>query len=155
MRTHNIELYKIIVEVYCEQQCIPVFGELGDMNMDYSAYYPSILFMYIGTFVGVIVALVLLLFGAMHVFKLYKKSKFNIMLIGLTVRIVIVIVVSYFSQNFFADIPNVVSKNYIVTTGIAQGWDAAGQEPETRGFAFKKDDGDNTHYSNLYSHSSR
>jgi len=142
MRKHNIGLYKIIVEVYFEQQYIPILGQLGDMNMDYSAYYPPILFMYFGTFVGVIVAMALLICGAMHVFKLYQKSKSNIMLIGFTVCIVIVIVISYFAQSFFRDIPFVVNKNYIITIGIAQGWDTAGQEPETRGFAFKRDNGE-------------
>lgn len=109
--------------------------------MDYSAFYPSILLMYFGTFIGVLVAIVLLIFGDVFLLKQYLKSKAIIELVGFVACIMIIIAVAYFSRNFFKDIPNVVNKNYIITTGTAVGWDAAGPVHETRGFAFKTDDG--------------
>lgn len=109
--------------------------------MDYSAFYPSILFMYFGAFVWVLVAIVLLICGDVFLIKQYLKSKSVIELVGSIACIVAIIAVAYFSRNFFKDIPNVMSKNYIITTGTAEGWDSAGQVHETRGFAFKTDDG--------------
>lgn len=110
--------------------------------MDYTAFYPSILFMYFGTFAGVIIAIILLIGGDIYLLKQYLKTKNIIELIGFVTCTIAIIVVLYFSLNFFKDIPNVISKNYTVATGTAEGWDTAGQEPETRGFAFKKDDGE-------------
>jgi hypothetical protein len=112
------------------------------MDMNYSAYYPSILFMYFGTFAGIILAVALLIYGDIYILKQYIKIKSNIELVGFIVFFVAILVVLYFSRNYFKDIPNVVSKNYIVTTGTAEGWDSAGQVHETRGFAYKTDGGE-------------
>ena len=125
-----------------KRNLFPYLGNKGDTNMDYSAFYPSILFMYFGTFAGVLVAIFLLICGDVFLLKQYLKSKSIIELVGVVACIVAVIAVAYFSRNFFKDIPNVLSKNYIITTGTAQGWDSAGQVHETRGFAFKTDNGE-------------
>lgn len=124
-------------------------GSKGDENMDYSAFYPSILFMYFGAFAGILVAIILLICGDIFLIKQYLKSKSIIELVGIIACVVGIIVVAYFSRNYFKDIPNVISKNYIVTTGTAEGWDSAGPISssagpvyETRGFAFRKDDGE-------------
>ena len=110
--------------------------------MDYSAFYPSILLMYLGTFIWVLVAIALLICGDVFLLKQYLKSKSIIELVGVVTCIVAAIAIAYLSQNFFEDIPNVISKNYVITTGTAEGWDTAGQDPETRGFTFIKDDGE-------------
>jgi len=110
--------------------------------MNYSAYYPSILFMYFGTFAGIILAVALLIYGDIYILKQYIKIKSNIELVGFIVFFVAILVVLYFSRNYFKDIPNVVRKNYIITAGTAEGWDSAGQVHETREFAFKTDGGD-------------
>lgn len=117
-------------------------GSKGDENINYSAFYPSILFMYFGTFAGILVAIILLICGDIFLLKQYLKSKSIIELVGFVVFIAVIIIVSHFSRNYFKDIPNIVSKNYIITTGTAEGWDSAGQVHETRGFAFKRDDGE-------------
>ncbi|MGI6248083.1 MAG: hypothetical protein ACOYJX_01570 [Acutalibacteraceae bacterium] len=111
-------------------------------SMDYSAFYPSILINYFVAFAGIIIAIILLVVSGAFLLKRYLKSKSVIELVGVVACIVAIVAVAYFSRNFFKDIPNVLSENYIVTSGTAQGWDSAGQVHETRGFAFKRDDGE-------------
>ena len=67
--------------------------------MDYSAFYPSILFMYFGTFAGVLVAIFLLICGDVFLLKQYLKSKSIIELVGVFACIVAVIAVAY--SDFF------------------------------------------------------
>ena len=110
--------------------------------MDYSAFYPSILLMYLGTFLWAIVAMTLLLCGAVVLLRQYLKSKSLIELAGVAACMVAVIAIAYFSRSFFQDIPNAVSRNYVIATGTAEGWDTAGQGTETRGFAFANDNGE-------------
>lgn len=117
-------------------------GNKGDWNMDYSAFYPSVLINYFIAFAGIMTAIILLTVGDIFLIRQYLKSKSVIELVGIIACIIGVIVVAYFSRNYFKDIPNVLSNNYIVTTGTAEGWDSAGQVHETRGFAFKTDNGE-------------
>ncbi|MGI6745675.1 MAG: hypothetical protein ACOX45_05970 [Acutalibacteraceae bacterium] len=117
-------------------------GNKGDGNMDYSVFYPSVLLNYFVAFAGIITAIILLVVGDIFLIKQYLKSKSVIELVGIVACIAGIIIISYFLRNYFNDITNVIRKNYIVTTGTAEGWDSAGQVHETRGFAFKTDDGE-------------
>jgi hypothetical protein len=113
------------------------------MNMDYSAFYSKILYLYIVAFAGVLAGIGLLVFGGVYFLKHYlKKSKAAIDIIGFIICILVFNIVSFFAANFFLDIPNAVSNNYIVATGTAQGRDAGGDISDSRGFEFKKDDGE-------------
>lgn len=110
--------------------------------MDYSTFYLSITIEYLIGFTSYIITIILLVCGDIFLIKRYLKSKSEIELVGIIVCIVAIIIVAYFSRNFFKDIPNVIGKNYTVSTGTAYGWNTAGQEPEARGFEFQKDDGE-------------
>lgn len=82
----------------------------GDEDMDYSAFYPSILLMYFGTFAGVITALILLIYGEVYLVKEYLKSKTIIELVGVIACVVGITGVTYFFRNFFKDLPNVINR---------------------------------------------
>ena len=118
----------------------PYSGSEGDKNMDYSAFYPTIWFMYFGTFAGIITAIILLVCGDIFLIKQYLKSKAIIELVGMVACVVAIIAVCYFSRNFFKDIPNVINKNYIISSGTVITGNNGGIDPEARDFAFKKDD---------------
>ena len=110
--------------------------------MDYSVFYPSIIIGYIGGFAGTILVIILLICGEVFLIKQYLKSKSTIELIGIFVFVVLIIVVSYYSKIYFKDIPNVINKNYIVSRGTVIEGNNGGQDPETRGFVLKTDDGE-------------
>ena len=111
--------------------------------MDYSAFLPSVLINYFIAFAGVVTTIILLVVVGAFLARQYFKSRSFIECVGVVACVIGVFITAYFSRNYFKDIPNVVSKNYIVTDGTAEGWDSAGQVHETRGFAFKTDDGKN------------
>lgn len=109
--------------------------------MDYSAYYPTILYEYICSFIGILGAITFFVCISVMLFKQYLELKSTLQIIGFIIFITLTIVMFNFSLKYFKDIPNILNENYIVTTGTAVGQHTPGQVPETRGFKFRGDDG--------------
>ena len=107
--------------------------------MDYSSFYPAVIILFLVAFMGVILALILLFYSEIYLLKHYLKSRTIIDFLGLMICSTVFILTSLFSLRYFRDVPNIVYQNYTIATGTAVGWDTAGLDPETRGFAFKKD----------------
>jgi hypothetical protein len=106
--------------------------------MDYSVFYPSILFMYSILLAAVLVGIILALSVSFYYLKELLKEKGVMNLVAVICFFTIVLVILYFSIDIFCDIPNVIKKNYVITTGIAIDSNNAGQEPEIRGFPLKR-----------------
>ena len=110
--------------------------------MDYSYYYPSILFMYFGTFIGVIVFIIMLSYVDISCIRNYIKLKEFKRLVGVIISSVCVALLVIFSIRFFKDLPNVINNNYLVVTGTVVTWDTGGTASDTRGITLETDDGE-------------
>ena len=110
--------------------------------MDYSPYYPSILYLYFGTLAAFFVGFGLLIYGEIYLIQQIKEFKSLLSVLFFVVLFAAIVSVSLLSVDYFKDIPNVIRNNYIVATGTAEGNDSAGQEPDARGFRFKPDVGE-------------
>ena len=109
--------------------------------MDYSYYYPSILFMYFGTFIGIFIGFIILAKLATSYIRENKVPKESVKPAGAIILTVCVVLLAIFSISFFKDIPNVINENYIVATGTVVSWDSGGTASETRGITLETDDG--------------
>ncbi len=108
--------------------------------MDYSKFYPSITTGYTILLLSSITGIILCAIADGYLIKTYCKEKKWINAIGAAAFIVITIFVIVYSINIIQDIPNIIHKNFIITTGVVVHQDAAGDEPEGRGFSLKRDD---------------
>ena len=110
--------------------------------MDYSNYHFSIIFEYFISFLGVLLSIIFLICGIVYLLKQYLQSKNVVEFIGIIACAVVIIVIAYFSRNYFKDIPNIVIKNYTITYGVVVEGDNGGRNFNTRGIVFKKEDGE-------------
>ena len=110
----------------------------GD-SIDYSYTYPAILFTYFKIELGNIL---LLGFSVYFVFtpkKEYIKGKKVGDLLGALFFVVLAIIIVSMFANELRDIPNIVNKNYVVTTGASLEPTSSERGVEFRGFRFKPD----------------
>lgn len=122
--------------------------------MDYSKFYSSIMIHYLSLLVAIIIGLVLVICADVFCIKAFLKQNavetetkiwfFSnkgslIDFLGVIVFIIVALLILFFSRNILADIPNVINKNYVVTSGVVTAHDSSGKDDvaETRSFTLK------------------
>ena len=110
--------------------------------MNYSLHYPSILFIYIGVFAGIILFLILLIREGIILVRQYKKLKSVKKLACAAAAFVCIILLAAFSVPYFKDIPNAVNNNYIIAAGTVVAHDSGGTQSQTRGITLETDEGE-------------
>lgn len=111
--------------------------------MDYTTLYPAINRYFFEVFVSSIVfCLIFPIYTGIKLYKEYIASKSKGIVAGLLLLSIAFVWLTYSFVNDCKDIPNIVSKNYIVATGTAIGWNTVEDETEPRGFEFQPDDGE-------------
>ena len=111
----------------------------GD-SIDYSYTYPAILYNYFLTELGNIVILGFFIYSVFNQKKEYIKGKQIGDLWGAICFGIFAIIMVGMLANDLRDIPNIVNKNYIVTTGVSLDRTSSERGVELRTFQFKPDD---------------